>query len=407
VRKTIRRKAEELLVRFRKVTGFEGGSLLVALARVGSIVVFGLLPVVLISTVLGSTLGQRTFLYDFHGDLYAAGRAIVHGRDPYRAAFLDHLAALERAGRSPSTTFAVPVYPAPGLLAATPLSLLPFQIAGILFSLLAIAAMMTGLWLLGVRDWRCYGVAFLSWPMLHSLRLGQVNEFLVLGLACVWRWRQNLFAPAAAAAAVIAAKLFLWPIGVFLVIARRYRVALLTAVVAVVGTVVAWAVISFAGITAYPRMLRDLSSVEAGAGVSLVSAGRALGVSRTVSEVVGGAITLGLLALAWWFVAREGDERRAFALAVMAALISSPLVWPHYVALVFVPIALVSPAFAPLWLVPLIAYLAPVELTHGDFWKIVPYLVIEAITIGAICRRRGSDPGAARSPATLKVSRVP
>jgi hypothetical protein len=69
---------------------------------------------------------------------------------------------------------------------------------------------------------------------------------------------------------------------------------------------------------------------------------------------------------------------------VIAAIAASPLVWPHYLTLLFVPIALLSPRISPLWFVPLIAYFAPVELTHSDVWKMVPYLAIELIIVGGL-----------------------
>lgn len=361
------------------------GRLAVALRRVSSIIAFGVLPAVVVVATVAATVGHGTFLYDFRGDLYDAGRAIIHGRDPYQVAFLDHQAAIARAGGSPSRTFAVPVYPAPALLASVPLALLPFRLAGILFTVLALAALIGGLRLLGVRDWRCYGAALLSWPVLHSLRLGQVNELLVLGAGIAWRRRDRLYPPAAAVAAVVAMKLFLWPLGAFLLLTRRWKVAVLAVLTAALAGLAAWAVIGFAGLSAYPRMLGDLSSVEGSAGISLASVGRALGVSRTLADLVGLGACAGLLAVAWWSLRRPDGEARAFGLAVMAGLVASPLVWPHYLALVFVPIALLSPTLSPLWLVPLIAYLAPTELTHGDLWRMLPYLAIELIVVCALC----------------------
>ena len=355
------------------------------LGRVSSVIAFGLLPVLAVVAVLMVTIGGRTFLFDFRGDLYEAGRAIIHGRDPYPTAFLHHLAAIESLGGSPSSTFAVPVYPAPALLAAVPFALLPFRGAGILFTVLAIGALIGGLWLLGVRDWRCYGLAFLSWPVLHSLRLGQINEFLVFGLGAAWRWRGRLYISAIAMAAVFVCKLFLWPLGVLLLLEKRWKVAAVAVLAAVLVALAAWAVIGFDGISAYPRLLSDLSSVEGNAGVSAASMGLALGVSRTIADLVDLAGGAALLVLAWRFLRRPGGERRAFGLAVMAAIAASPLVWPHYLTLVLVPIALLSPRLSVLWLVPLIAYAAPVELTHGDLRQMVPYLTIELIVVAALC----------------------
>jgi hypothetical protein len=84
-------------------------------------------------------------------------------------------------------------------------------------------------------------------------------------------------------------------------------------------------------------------------------------------------------------VGKPDGEKRAFGLVVAAALTSSPLVWPHYLTLIFVPIALLAPTLGWLWLVPLIAYLAPVAQTDGDVWKMLPYVAIELVIVGALC----------------------
>ncbi|MGO9901053.1 MAG: glycosyltransferase family 87 protein [Solirubrobacteraceae bacterium] len=369
---------------------------------------FALLPLALAALIIAVTLGGANFFYDFTGDLYNAGRAILHGRDPYEAAFLAHLASLQLAGGAPAHTFAVPVYPAPALLVVTPLALLGARAAGLIFTLLAIGAMLAGLRLLGVRDWRCYGAAFLSWPLLHSLRLGQLNEFLVLGAGVAWHWRARVWPAAVALASLVAAKLFLWPLGVWLLASGRWRTGLLAVALAAGATIAAWAAIGFDGLSAYPRMLSDLSAVEGAAGVSLISVAAALSLSRATGDLLTLLVTAGLLAGVWWW-ARAGarahtsqanrrercehcdGDRRAFGLAVMAALCCSPIVWPHYLTLVFVPIALLEPALSVLWLVPLLAYLAPVELTGGDIFKMLPYLAIELIVVASLCVR-DADP---------------
>lgn len=359
--------------------GLDLDGLAQAAGRIGSVIAFGALPVAAVVAVLAGTLGTPTSLFDFHGDLYAAGTAILAGHDPYRAGYLAHLAALAAGGGHPTTTFAVPVYPAPDLLAAVPLALLPYTAAAIVFTALGVGALIGGLRLLGVRDPRCYGVAFLSWPVLHSLRLGQVNELLVLGLALVWRYRDRVVAPAAAAAAAITAKLLLWPVAVFLLLERRYRTAALAAAAAALGTLAAWAVIGFDGFASYPQMLGDLSRVEASAGASTVSLVAALGGSRSDGTALGLAATAVLLLLAWRLARTPAGAARAFALVVVAALTASPLVWPHYLTLLFVPIALISPGLGPLWFVPLLAWAAPVELTAGRPGEILVYAAIELI----------------------------
>jgi hypothetical protein len=48
--------------------------------------------------------------------------------------------------------------------------------------------------------------------------------------------------------------------------------------------------------------------------------------------------------------ASDGDEMRAFSLSIVAALALSPIVWNHYLVILFVPLALMRPRFSVLWL---------------------------------------------------------
>jgi alpha-1,2-mannosyltransferase len=354
-------------------------SLARAARRILTPLLLGVLPALLIAfLVVGGAHGPDAF-YDFHGDLYLAGRAILEGHDPYRAALLARLAAVATHGGRASTTFAVPVYPAPDLLLSVPLALIGPVPAGLLFAALNLAALAVGLRLLGVRDPRCLGAVLLGWPMLHTLRLGQVNGLLVLGLALVWRHRDHAGRSAIAAAATIAAKLFLWPVGVFMILSRRWASAVLAGLIAVVVVLAAWAALDFAGLAAYPAMLSHLSEVEATQGVSIPSLVAALGGSRPIGTAAEALVTAALLGAAWGSLRdpRSGGEERAFGLTVLASLSASPLVWPHYLVVLYVPIALASPSFGALWLLPLLSWVAPTELTHGDPVRIAIYLAIE------------------------------
>jgi hypothetical protein len=167
-------------------------------------------------------------------------------------------------------------------------------------------------------------------------------------------------------------------------ITRRLR-SLVVALGLVVALIfAAWAVIGFAGLTTYPRMLQDLTYVEEGVGVSFVAVLHAAGLSTGAAHALALATTGGLLAAAWAVFRTPDGEKRAFGLAIMAALAASPIAWANYVALVFVPIALVSPRLSALWFVPLIAYLAPETQTHGNLLEMLPYLAVEAIVIARL-----------------------
>jgi Glycosyltransferase family 87 len=349
-----------------------------AAARVLTVIVFAVLPIVLAFSFVAVNWNNNTFLSDFKGDLYQAGRDVVHGQNPYPAAFLTREAAAKREGRPVDTAIAVPDYPAPALVLAAPLSLLPYRAAGVLFMLLSVGALLLALRLLEVEDWRCYGLAFLSWPVLHGLRLGALTPLLVLGVAAAWRWRDHLWRPVLAIVAIVSAKLFLWPLAIWLLLTRRFQTILLACFLGAITLLAGWAVIGFAGLVGYPQLLNNLASLEEGVGVSLVAGLLAIGLGRTVATVGALVIVTALFGLAWRLRSRPANDRRTFELAVIAALVASPIVWPHYFALLLVPIALLSPRLSPIWFVPLVAYLAPVAQTNHRPWEVLPYYLIAA-----------------------------
>jgi hypothetical protein len=284
----------------------------------------GATAIVLITVAhLKSTGG---FLFDFHGDLYSAGQAILHGRDPYHPGYLAALAATKHAGGVVSPTFALPVYPAPPLLAAVPFALLPYSVSGALFMILMVGAMISGLRLLGVGDWRCIALALVSWPFVFGLNVGALGPALVLGMGVAWRFRTRLWPPAIAIASVVVAKLFPWTLLIWLAVTRRFRTLALTLTIGALAVFGAWAVIGFAGLSEYPRMLSNLSFLERGAGTSLVTALLAAGIPGGVAEVAALTGAAALLGLAYRFARRPDGDGQALGLTVIAAMTASTIV---------------------------------------------------------------------------------
>ncbi|MDX6503018.1 MAG: hypothetical protein QOE29_143, partial [Gaiellaceae bacterium] len=81
-------------------------------------------------------------------------------------------------------------------------------------------------------------------------------------------------------------------------------------------------------------------------------------------------------------VARQRDgDRKAFVAALGAALLITPIVWPHYYVLLFVPLALASRRLSVFWALPLLYWLLPGQESHGS-----PAVVTLAacITIGIL-----------------------
>ena len=333
------------------------------------------------------------FLFDFRGDLWNVGRAILAGHAPYHPAFLARLAAAVAPGHA-APPFATAVYPAPVLVAAAPLALLSATPAGILFLAGLVAATIGGLRLLGVRDWRCIVIALLSWPSLFGLELGALGPLLLLGIGVAWRWRRQTVAPAIAVAAVIVAKVFPWTLLGWLAATRRVRSLLLTVVIGALALAAGWAVIGFDGLTAYPRMLSDLATIEHGGGTSLVTLLIRLGAAPATATAAGLSVAAVLLGVAARVARGERGDRVALGLAIIAALVATPVAWPHYYLLLYVPIALTSPRLSALWLTPLITILAPTPAGVGDLvlWLALSVFVAVALVRGP---RAQSRPAAA------------
>jgi len=307
-------------------------------------------------------------LYDFRGGLFNAGVAILHGHSPYQPGFLAHQTAIMRAGgaalgETSSKPFSIPVYPAAANVAVVPLSLLPFWLAATIYTVLSVAALLLGIRLLGVRDWRCLALSLISWPFLFGLYLGAIGPFLVLGAGIAWHCRERLWPPALAIATIVAAKVFPWPLGVWLLVTRRYKALALAVAAGVVLTFGAWALIGFDGLVQYPKMLSEVSFLQEGRAVSVVAVLLVAGVSSGAATTIALALTGALLLAAWRIAGGPDGDRRCFALVTIAALTSTPIVWEHYMVLLLVPVALVSPRLSKLWLLPMCTPLVTVFST--------------------------------------------
>ena len=119
-------------------------------------------------------------------------------------------------------------YPAPGLLLGLPFTPLPQGLAEWLWVAAMVAAGWLSLRIVGVRDWRVYGVALLTPAALSSLLLGAVDFALVLGIAACWRWRDQATRAGVALGIIVALKLVALPLVGWLLVTRRWRAAVTT-----------------------------------------------------------------------------------------------------------------------------------------------------------------------------------
>jgi hypothetical protein len=184
-----------------------------------------------------------------------------------------------------------------------------------------------------------------------------------------------------------AAKLFLWPLLVWLLITRRFRA--FAASLATIGVILAfWASIDVGGLHRYPQTVRLLNDVQRWKSYSLQSLLISLHATASMSELAAGAAAvLAVVALA--LLRRRADEV-TFSAAVGAALIATPILWNHYLVLLLAPIALAQPRLAPLWLLPLVLWVTPHPESVGVVWRIA--LVLSVVSLVAIQTTRQVRP---------------
>lgn len=339
-----------------------------AAVNVGTIALFGVLPLFAIGFVVVD-LASGEAGWAFREAFLGAAEAVLHDESPYPA-LTDP--AVERG-----TAY---VYPPVTALLATPFTLVSSDVAAVLFALILVAAVPATLAVLGVRDWRCYGLALLWPPVLSAVHVENITLLVGFAAALVWRFRDRPFAGGATLGASIAIKPLLWPLGLWLVATRRLRSVIWSIVVGVALLIGSWAVIGFAGFVEYRELLRRLSEVMDEYGYSVYALALDLDAADVVARLLWIVLGIGLL-VASVVVARRGDERRGFVLAIAATIACSPIVWLHYFALLLVVVAVAQPRLGIAWFVPLLMYRSE-EITNGTTFQTGVTIAVAALTVG-------------------------
>jgi alpha-1,2-mannosyltransferase len=293
-----------------------------------------LLPLAVIGV---EAFAKPSFAWDFRA-LYQAGHDYLHLHSPYVSGSLAQLSTQDNF-----------VYPLPIAAIFAPVSLIPYTVAAVSFVAFGAGSLVLAVRLLGVRDWRCYACVLLSVPAISGIGLGTVSPLLALLLALLWRFRDRMWIAAAVLSLLVLAKLFLWPVALWLLLTRRLRtvgVALIACALAVLLTALP---LGLHVVTHYPSLLRSLSSFEGPMSLSLMSLGAGLSGSAVIGTVLTGAAGL-LVFFGLARAARRGDDSLGFRLSIVAALAMSPIVWNHYLILLYVSLALTQPRFSAVWL---------------------------------------------------------
>ena len=279
------------------------------------------------------------------GDFYGAAEAVLRGDNPYQADL--------------SREWLGFVYPPLLAWLMTPLTLLPVTTAVSVWAALTLLFVVAALWVLDVRDWRCYPLALLSPFARETLEFGAIDGLLLLTVALTWRYRDAPARAAASSGLTIALKLFLWPLALWLALSGRVRTALLTCAAGAGFVLVPWALIGFQGLGGYRQLLGDVANQEDGS-YSLVALAEQLDVATTFARNLSVGVAALLVFLSFRAARdprydRRVRDRRSFTLAIAAALALTPVVWNHYLLLLFVPVAIARPRLSGLWVLPFAA----------------------------------------------------
>ena len=187
------------------------------LRRVGTVAALGVLPVVTALAMFAVASSDGSLSVDFQNELYPEAERLLRWENPFPppGSDLSHGHNL--------------IWPPFAALVAAPFTLLSPAAANWAIALVGLACFMASLRLVGVRDWRVYGI-FALWPqVIGEIRVSHLTPFLCLLLALVWRYRDARAVPGVALGCAAAIKFFLWPLGVWLAAIGRAREALIAA----------------------------------------------------------------------------------------------------------------------------------------------------------------------------------
>ncbi len=316
--------------------------------RAGTHVICGALPVMGSLLTLWVALTNHAIAYDFDRAFWPAGRAVLNGLSPY--------ASTNSYVATHGTAF---VYPAPGALLFAAFAWIPRGVADVVFLLLCAAAAPATLRVLGVRDWRVYGIAMLWPPVMSAWQTANVSLLLAFGLAVVWRHRDRAAVAGIVIGLLISLKIFLWPLIGWLVFTRRWRALVWAVASAAAISIAAWAVVGFDHFGAYTALASAMSKLEQYTAYTPLAVVLHLGAGQTLADI--GAVACAALATVAALVFARKERDLALMLgAVAVSLLATPVVWRHYFVLFLVPLALARPRLSVLWFLPVLMWTFPV-----------------------------------------------
>jgi len=327
-------------------------------------------------TTLLAAAGSERLGYDFRANYLEAAQLVRDTGSPYVP-----------PGESLADGQEPYVYPPQLAIVLVPFTAIPTGLAAFLAFLASLAALLAALAIIGVRDVRCFAALLVWAPGFNALETANVSAALALAVALLWRYRTMLWRPAVVLGVAVSTKLFLWPLFVWTLAMRRFRIAGSAAAIGLAVTISAWAAIGFEGLVSFPDQLSRIPYEDS---YSIKALTMALGGSALVGEALT-AVVGGVLLGATILLGLRGDDFRAFTCAIATGLALTPVVWQHYLVLLAVPLGLARPRFSAIWLLPILLCISP-RAGNGDGLEPLMPAIVTAILLAVILARPKPPP---------------
>jgi Glycosyltransferase family 87 len=346
--------------------------------RALELLLFVALPLGFTVMMLSESWRAGSLAIDLNQTLLPAAERLLHGHSPY------------------------PAYGYPPLVAfvLVPFALIPA--ADIAVVVLLIASVPAILWLVGVRDWRCYGISFLWAPVFSAIQTANVTLPIMLFLALCWRFGSSARIGAVAGGAAVAAKILAWPALLWFAFNRGWKATAGVVGVTFLLSFGLWAFLGFDGLFGYPSGLDNLGEQMAPEAYTFAVLASDLGAPSPIGKIIAAAVVLALLA----GMVRAGLKGRpdlSFALMAATCIFASPITWLHSFAFLLLVVAVRKPRLGPVWFLPLPMLFAS-GTGNGAPWQTALVLCIAlgmviVIAVDDIASRRAPAAPAGRSAA--------
>ena len=295
------------------------------------------------------------------------------------------------------------LYPPSFALLMLPIALVPTDLAAPLWMFALIGVALVAVWLMPVSRvirWLLTLALGLSWPFIDSLAQGQVGPWLLLLFVIGWRSLDRPRVLGVVLAVGTTIKIQPAIVIAWAALTRRYRAAAIAIGVAGALALVATVIVG-------PQAWADLATVLAKTNQPVLTR-NSVGIARVAYESgVPEAIAYGLYVLsvvaavvAILAAIRWSSPTASFIVAAIASQMISPVIWPHYAIVLFLPVAWLLARDR--WWAILILGATSVPISDGASAIVYPILfwlaLLAVIREGAL-ERGGTSPRGAAAPA--------